>query len=64
MVHGRDGEPDYAIVIGRLENGDRFIANTAQDRSLLETMVETEMIGVAGKVRHDDASEKNIFAIS
>ena len=64
VVHGRDGEPDYAIVIGRLENGDRFIANTAQDRSLLETMVETEMIGVAGKVRHDDASEKNVFALS
>jgi acetyl-CoA C-acetyltransferase len=64
VVHDREGEPDYAIVIGRLEDGSRFIANTAQDRSLLETMVDTEMIGVAGNVRHDNASEKNIFALS
>ena len=64
VLHGRDGQPEYAIVIGRLADGSRFIANTEPDRSVLQAMTTTEMVGAGGAVRHDRASEKNVFTLS
>ena len=64
VLHGRDGQPEYAIVIGRLADGSRFIANTEPDRSLLQAMTKTEMVGASGAVRHDRTSEKNVFTLS
>lgn len=50
VVHGRDGEPYMGIVIGRLEDGSRFAANTPTDREVLEALLEGEAIGRKGKV--------------
>ena len=44
VVHGREG-PERGIVIGRLEDGRRFLANTPDDRALLEAFVAREELG-------------------
>ncbi len=63
VMHGRDGQPVSATIIGRLQDDRRFIANADGDRSTLESMTKAEMIGVAGRVRHDDGENKNFFAL-
>jgi acetyl-CoA C-acetyltransferase len=59
VVHGRDGGPDRGAVIGRLDDGRRFLAVVKGDRPVLEAMERTEQIGRAGTVRH--ASGVNRF---
>ena len=54
VIFERGGEPGRGIVIGRLESGERFIANTPNDVALLEAIVGREMIGTRGKVTHAD----------
>ncbi|MGH2796056.1 MAG: acetyl-CoA acetyltransferase [Actinomycetota bacterium] len=56
VEYGRDGEPATGIVIGRLDGGGRFIANTrADDRDALDALVDpdAEPIGWEGKVSTD-----------
>lgn len=62
VIHDRDGKPDYAIIVGDLEDGRRFLANAEPDASVLGEMTKREMVGVRGRVNHDDATGKNIFA--
>jgi acetyl-CoA C-acetyltransferase len=62
VVYGRDGEPAQGIVVGRLNDDRRFIANTPADQSLFETMVSHEFIGTKGKVFHDESAGTNVFA--
>jgi acetyl-CoA C-acetyltransferase len=59
VVYGRDGAPERGIVIGRLDAGDRFIANTPEDRALLEQFASAENVGRRGRVRHRDG--RNCF---
>ena len=63
VVFGRAGEPNFAIVFGRLEDGGRFIANTEPDPELLRWMTQEEMVGRSVKVRHDAETGRNIVAI-
>ncbi len=58
VVHGRDGEPIRGIVIGRLADGRRFLANTPDDRAVLERLTTSEGVGVRGRVTPGDA---NVF---
>ncbi len=58
VMHDRKG-PSYAILFGRLADGQRFIANTPDDPALLQAMVDTDMMGAAGRVRTADG--RNIF---
>jgi acetyl-CoA C-acetyltransferase len=58
VVFGREGAPELGIVIGRTDDGTRFIANTPSDRALLESMTSTEMVGARGTVTSGDT---NIF---
>lgn len=58
VMHDREG-PSYAILFGRLEDGRRFIANTAEDPILLQNMVDQEFLGVQGRVANKDG--QNIF---
>jgi acetyl-CoA C-acetyltransferase len=51
VVHDREGAPETGIVIGRLDDGRRFLANTPADRVLLEGLMKEEGIGRRGKVR-------------
>ena len=59
MVHNATG-PTGAVVIGRLDGGERFIANTAPDAALLADMQVSDYLGRAGRVHHD--GERNTFA--
>ena len=62
VMHDREGDPESVIVIGRLADGRRFIANTEPDRRALEAMTKSEMVDARGMVRHDDAAGRNVFA--
>jgi acetyl-CoA C-acetyltransferase len=59
VIHDREGAPALGIVIGRLDDGRRFIANTPSDRALLEDMERREMIGARGRVEHRAAQATN-----
>jgi len=54
VLYDRDGAPKRGIVLGRLETGERFVANTPQDAALLEALVDRELCGVYGKVECRD----------
>ncbi len=62
VLFDRDGTPTQGIVIGRTSNDRRFIANTPDDRGLLESMTQREFVGVSGDVRHDASSGMNTFS--
>ena len=58
VVHDRTG-PMLGIVIGRLEDNSRFVANTPADRAVLDDLMSREGIGRTGTVRHE--AGKNVF---
>jgi acetyl-CoA C-acetyltransferase len=62
VVYGRDGAPMRGIVLGRLDDGRRFLANTPSDRTLLESLTRTEAIGRRGRVAPD--GETNRFDLA
>ena len=60
IVNGRD-KLKFGIVLGKLDDGSRFIANTPRDESILQKMVDEEMIGARGNVLKE--GNKNIFKL-
>jgi acetyl-CoA C-acetyltransferase len=50
VIYDREGAPRRGIVLGRLESGERFVANTPHDRALLEALVARELCGAPGSV--------------
>ena len=58
VVNSREG-PKKAIVIGRLEDGKRFLANTKKDENLLNKMMQNEMLNAKGTVKFENS--QNIF---
>ena len=59
VVNSREG-PTKAIIIGRLHDGKRFVANTAKgDTDLLNRMMSNEMLKIQGIVTNLDS--RNIF---
>jgi acetyl-CoA C-acetyltransferase len=59
VVHDRDGAPAAGLVIGRLDDGRRFLANTPADRSLLESLMSAEGVGRTGRVSAGEPT--NVF---
>jgi acetyl-CoA C-acetyltransferase len=59
VLHDRDGAPERGIVIGRLQDDRRFIANTPEDRVLLEDFEAQEEVGRAGRVTTREG--RNLF---
>ncbi len=59
VLCGRDGAPERGIVLGRLEDDRRFLANTPADRALLEDFVSIEEIGRRGTLSNRDG--RNVF---
>ena len=57
-MHSRNG-PDQGIVIGRLDDGKRFLANTEEDPKILQLMSQEEMLNKRGYVSGD--GKRNIF---
>ncbi len=65
VVHGRDGAPERGIVIGRLDDGRRFLANIpADDRAALDALEREEGVGRRGRVRHDPSTNTNAFQLA
>ncbi len=58
VLHGREGV-ERALVIGQLDDGTRFIAETPDDEQTLRQMMDREMIGTSGTVTA--GKEKNLF---
>lgn len=50
VMHDRMGEPDYAIIAARVENGQRCWAMTDRDPDLFRAMEEEEFVGRTGCV--------------
>jgi acetyl-CoA C-acetyltransferase len=57
----RDGTPARGIVVGRLEDGGRFLANTPADRATLEDLLGREGVGRKGTVTSEEG--KNVFRL-
>jgi acetyl-CoA C-acetyltransferase len=53
VLHGRTG-PERGLVIGRLPDGTRFMANTPDDPATLHAMVTRDMLGAPGIVSSRD----------
>jgi len=58
VVHSRNG-PDKGIIIGRLMDGTRFLANSERDSASLSYLSENDMLNAAGVVSND--GKRNIF---
>ena len=58
VLHGRAGV-ERALVIGLLDDGTRFIAETPADENTLRQMMGRDMLGVRGVVTSGE--EKNLF---
>ncbi len=50
VLHERDGTPCEAIIIARLADGQRTLANTGPVPELFRLLEETEMVGAPGSV--------------
>ena len=51
VLHDREGAAYEAIIVARLEDGDRVFANVDPDASLFATLEREEMVGALGDVR-------------
>jgi acetyl-CoA C-acetyltransferase len=60
VLFDRDGAPQRGIIVGRLPDDRRFIANTPDDRRTLESMTKHEMVGANGTVQLAEAGT-NLF---
>ena len=60
LFHDNKGRPVNGVIIGRLEDGRRFLANPERDKHILDAMMKQEFIGTQGKVRPVDGV--NIFS--
>jgi acetyl-CoA C-acetyltransferase len=58
VIHGRKGV-ERALVIGLLEDGTRFIAETPNDAQTLRQMMDREVLGIPGTVTTGE--KKNLF---
>lgn len=52
VIHDRDGRPESSIIIGRLEDGRRFLAKGERDEGALTEMMSREIIGEKGIVKN------------
>ena len=59
VMHDREGTPALGTVVGRLEDGRRFLADTPSERGFLEDFVAAEQVGRSGMVKH--IAGRNVF---
>jgi acetyl-CoA C-acetyltransferase len=58
VLYDREGEPTRGIVLGRTQTGDRFIANTPDDRASLEAFLASHEVGSVGKLSSHDGHNR------
>lgn len=56
VKYGRDGRPDKGIVLGRTDDGERFMSNTDKDKDFLLNFVSTEQVGSRGTVTFSEGN--------
>ena len=56
VKYGRDGQPDKGIVLGRTDDGERFMSNTSSDKDFLRDFVKAERVGSKGTVKFSGGS--------
>ncbi|MCP4753418.1 MAG: acetyl-CoA acetyltransferase, partial [Proteobacteria bacterium] len=49
IEHSRDGKPQRGLIIGRTDDGRRFLSHTPTNREFLQNLMEDEIIGLPGK---------------
>lgn len=62
VLHDREGAPVRGIVVGRFEDGRRFLANTPEDRSVWEELMLREGVGRRGRVTGGGAVQRFLLA--
>jgi len=58
VMHGRSGAPERGVVVGRLDDGRRFLAELPADRAALEDFEAREGVGRRGRVTHADGRNR------
>jgi acetyl-CoA C-acetyltransferase len=58
VLHGRGGV-EGSLIVGRLEDGTRFLAETADDADTLQSLMDRDMLGHPGEVRGEGG--RNLF---
>jgi acetyl-CoA C-acetyltransferase len=56
VMHDRTGLPYKGAVIGRFDDGSRFVAETPSSVEFLEQFEAAEQVGATGAVREDGAA--------
>jgi acetyl-CoA C-acetyltransferase len=54
VMHARDGAPNRGQIIGRLEDGRRFLAHSPEDPAVFEVLMSDQAIGHRGRVQTVD----------
>jgi acetyl-CoA C-acetyltransferase len=62
VIHDREGRPVSSIIIGRLEDGKRFLAMAEESEEVYNEMMAREIIGETGRVQTKEG--KNVFSFS
>lgn len=57
----RGEAPERGIVLGRMADGQRFVANTGTDAGTLERLVNEDLVGVTGEVGPVDSGNRFSF---
>ncbi|MFW9969363.1 MAG: hypothetical protein ACFFDF_04120 [Candidatus Odinarchaeota archaeon] len=63
IIHDRKGLPDYGVVIGRLESGERTFASIITDSETFLRLEKLEIVGKTYKVVYDDDLKRNRLLI-
>lgn len=58
VLFDREGQPARGIVLGRTQTGDRFLANTPDDRASLEAFLASRDVGSVGKLSCHDGHNR------
>ncbi|MFX1499512.1 MAG: hypothetical protein ACFFDH_00955 [Promethearchaeota archaeon] len=63
IIYDRKGLPEYGVIIGLLESGERTLAFISEDSEKLLNLEEQELIGKTYLIRHDSKLKRNILLI-
>jgi acetyl-CoA C-acetyltransferase len=58
VLFDREGQPARGIVLGRTQTGERFLANTPDDRASLEAFLASRDVGSSGKLSCHDGHNR------
>jgi acetyl-CoA C-acetyltransferase len=58
VLFDREGQPARGIVLGRTRAGERFLANTPDDRASLEAFLSSRDVGSVGKLSSHDGHNR------